>query len=248
MASPPVPLNAAATQETCLPWALPPTWPVRLGQRAVESTKPLQGRRGWDCLMPARVLGTRAETAGSQRCPALPSETVRASGVRSRAHRRALCVAGPVLPQCWPLPSGSPKPVAPTPLSPRSWLGTQEPGPGQCPPQACCPGSQILLCPPGMRKVLFFSMALVVSPPALPSSQMTPQSSPGNPCPEGPAWRWEVLHGEPRVREGPSRELGPGPARQLAPAQAPASHRLSPCGQHKVYIGFVPLPVSVHSV
>lgn len=60
-----------------------------------------------------------------------------------------------------------------------------------------------------------------------------------------------MLHGEPRVREGPSRELGPGTAHQLAPAQAPASHRLSrspPCGQHKVYIGFVPLPVSVHSV
>lgn len=145
-------------------------------------------------------------------------------GVWSGAHRRALCVAGPVLPQCWRLPSGWPKSVVPTPLSHGSRLGTQEPGPGQCPPRACCPDSQILLCPPGVRKVLFLLWHWF-------SPTRPPQHSD-----DTPVQSWEPMSRGPRMEVGSAsrraesarRALKGAGARHCPPARPGPGPSLSP--------------------
>lgn len=118
------------------------------------------------------------------------------------AHLRACVWPGPALPEGW-TPSLR---VAQTSPLPSLMVQAQQPGPGGGPPQACCPGSQILRCPPCARKVLFLLWPWLSAPPTLPSTQMS-QASP---------WSHvlRALHGVGRAegqRRTPAMNWGPTP-------------------------------------
>lgn len=117
------------------------------------------------------------------------------------AHLRACVWPGPALPGGW-TPSLRPKP----PLCHRSWSRLSNQGLAGAPPQACCPGSQILRCPPCARKVLFLLWHWLSALPTLPSTQMS-QASP---------WSHvlRALHGVGRAegqRRTPAMNWGPAP-------------------------------------
>lgn len=114
-----------------------------------------------------------------------------------------------------------------------------------------------LSLPPICKESSVSSVALAVSPTHPPQHSDEPL-----PTPPGQASPWShvlrALHGVGRAegqRRTPEMNWGTAPPTSsflaLAPARAPACHGLIvplPCGQHKVYICFVPLPVSVHNV
>ncbi|KAF6274658.1 hypothetical protein mRhiFer1_009493 [Rhinolophus ferrumequinum] len=161
-----------------------------------------------------------------------------------------VCGQGLPCQRAGPLPSGWPKP----PLCHRSWSRLSNQGLAGATHRPAVLDPRSFAAPHVQGKFCFF-LALALSPTHPPQHSDEPL-----PAPPGQVSPWSrvlrALHGVGRAkgqRRPPEMNWGPAlpTSSFLAPARAPACHGLvvpSPCGQHKVYICFVPLPVSVHSV